>query len=296
MAPSNSGTRMPRIVGRSHSTVAASNGSHRAASRARGAAADTGGVQSIARALTLLEALADQHGDIGIAELSRRVGLHVSTAHRILGTLVHRGYARQSAETGRYTLGAKTFHIAESYLGQVDLRRLVRPILERLSRDTGETANLVILDGREALYLDKVEGSQSLRIFSRIGRRAPLYCTAAGKVLLAGRPMDEVNSLLGGGALEALTRATVTSRRHLRQELTRVQEQGFALDIEECEDGASCIAVPVRNSRGETVAAIGISGPSLRMPAQRIQELVPAVMRSGSEASVQLGFHARPKS
>jgi len=253
-------------------------------------------VQSVVRALTLLEALADQHGDIGIAELSRRVGLHVSTAHRILGTLVSRGYARQSPESGRYALGAKTFHIAESYLGQMDLRRLVRPVLERLSRETGETANLVILDGRDALYLDKVESPRSLRIFSRIGRRAPLYCTAVGKVLLADLPMDEVNSLLGGGALDALTHATVTSRNQLREELRKVQEQGFALDIEECEDGASCIAVPVRNSRGETVAAIGISGPSSRMNAQRIAELVPAVMRSGSEASEQLGFHGRQSS
>ena len=285
---------MRKTVVNSRAANVASNRSQRTASRVRGAAAATGGVQSIARALTLLEALADQHGDIGIAELSRRVCLHVSTAHRILGTLVNRGYVRQSPETGRYALGAKAFHIAESYLGQMDLRRLVRPVLERLSRDTGETANLVILDGREALYLDKVESPQSLRIFSRIGRRAPLYCTAAGKVLLADRPMDEVDSLLGGGALEALTRATVTSRNQLRQELKKVQEQGFALDVEECEDGASCIAVPVRNTRGETVAAIGISGPSLRMHAQRIQELVPTVMRSGSEASEHLGFHDHP--
>ena len=287
---------MRRTIGRARATAVASNGSHRTASQLREAAGETGGVQSIARALTLLEALADQHGDIGIAELSRRVGLHVSTTHRILGTLVNRGYARQSPETGRYTLGAKTFHIAESYLGQVDLRRLLRPVLERLSRDTGETANLVILDGREALYLDKVESPQSLRIFSRIGRRAPLYCTAVGKVLLADRRMDEVDALLGGGALEALTRATVTSRSQLRHQLEQVREHGFALDIEECEGGASCIAVPVRNSRGETVAAIGISGPSLRMHAQRIQDLVPVVMRSGSEASEQLGFHDRPNS
>ena len=287
---------MRRIVGRSRATIAVSNGSPRTASRLRDTEAEPGGVQSVVRALTLLEALADQHGDIGIAELSRRVGLHVSTAHRILGTLVSRGYARQSPESGRYALGAKTFHIAESYLGQMDLRRLVRPVLERLSRETGETANLVILDGRDALYLDKVESPRSLRIFSRIGRRAPLYCTAVGKVLLADRRMDEVDALLGGGALEALTRATVTSRSQLRHQLEQVQEHGFALDIEECEGGASCIAVPVRNSRGETVAAIGISGPSLRMHAQRIQDLVPVVMRSGSEASEQLGFHDRPNS
>ncbi len=286
---------MAGTVRRKRWTPAAANGSSRTASRLPNAGPDTGGVQSIARALTLLEALADQHTDIGIAELSRRVGLHVSTAHRILGTLVHRGYARQNPESGRYGLGAKAFHIAEAYLGQLDLRRLVRPVLERLSRGTGETANLVILDGREALYVDKVESPRSLRIFSRIGHRAPLHCTAVGKILLAYLPKDEMAALLGNRTLEALTRATITSRRQLQQELEKVREQGFALDMEECEHGACCIAVPVRSSRGEILGAIGISGPSIRMDAQRIQELVPAVMRFGSEASEQLGFHDRSR-
>lgn len=253
-------------------------------------------MQSITRALTLLEALADQRGDVGVVELSRRVNLHVSTTHRILGTLASRGYVRHNPETGRYALGAQAFHLAESYLGQIDLRHLVRPSLERLSQGTGETANLVILDGGEALYLDKVESPQSLRIFSRIGRRAPLHCTAAGKVLLAHRVDTEVDKLLGGASLEMLTRATITSRRQLLLELSKVREQGFALDIEECEEGASCIAVPICNSRGETVAAMGISGPSSRMHMQRVQDLVPIVIRAGREASERLGFQERPDS
>ena len=284
---------MPGTIGSKRASAAAANAATRTAPGLRDAGPDRGGVQSIVRALSLLEALADQHGDIGIAELSRRVGLHVSTAHRILGTLVNRGYVRQSPESGRYGLGAKAFHIAEAYLGQLDLRRLVRPVLERLSRETGETANLVILDGREALYLDKVESPRSLRIFSRIGRRAPLYCTAVGKVLLAFRIKDEVDALLGSHALAPLTRATITSRRQLQQELEKVREQGFALDVEECEQGASCIAVPVRNSRGDTLAAVGISGPSILMDTQRIQELIPRVVRIGKEASARLGFQNR---
>ena len=251
-------------------------------------------VQSVVRALTLLDALGDNGGEVGIAELSKRVRFHVSTSHRLLATLISRGYARQNPETGRYALGARAFHLAESYLSQLDLRRAVRPFLERLCQETGETANLVILDGREALYMDKVESPQSLRIFSRIGRRAPLYCTAVGKVLLASRSLEDAEALLGGGPLEALTRSTHTARTQLRQELEKVREQEFALDIEECEDGACCIAVPVRSSRGETVAAVGVSGPSIRMHLQRMQELVPVVIRVGREASEQLGFHATP--
>ena len=251
-------------------------------------------VQSVVRALTLLDALGDSRGEVGVADLSKQVGFHVSTTHRLLATLIAQGYARQNPETGRYALGAKAFHLAESYLGQLDLRRAVRPTLERLSHETGETANLVILEGGEALYLDKVESPQSLRIFSRIGRRAPLHCTAAGKVLLASHSRQKVDALLGQGPLEALTRSTITSRSQLRGELEKISEQGFALDIEECEAGASCIAAPVRNAQGETVAALGISGPSVRMDTQRIQELVPRVVREARYAADQLGFRDHP--
>ena len=252
----------------------------------------SGTVQSIVRALSLLEALGDSRGEVGIADLSKRVGLHVSTTHRLLATLVTQGYARQNADSARYALGAKALHLAESYLGQMDLRLVARPFLERLSEETGETANLVIRDGQEALYLDKVESPQSLRIFSRIGRRAPLHCTAVGKVLLADRSKAAVDALLGRGPLERLTRSTVTAVSQLRRELEKVKDEGFALDREECEDGACCIAVPVRNVKGETVAAIGISGPAVRMHVRRIQELVPVVVRTGRQISERLGFHA----
>jgi DNA-binding IclR family transcriptional regulator len=246
-------------------------------------------VQSVARALTLLDALGESRGEVGIAELSKQVGYHVSTAHRLLATLIAQGYARQNPETGRYGLGAKAFHLAESYLGQMDLRRIVRPVLERLSHETGETANLVILDGHEAFYLDKVESPQSLRIFSRIGRRAPMHCTAGGKILLAGRSWSEVQRMLGGDSLERFTPRTILSPEVLRRELEVVHIEGFALDREECEEGATCIAAPVRNARGETVAAMSISGPTLRMHPERIRELTPVVVRMGREASERLG-------
>lgn len=250
----------------------------------------SGTVQSIQRALSLLEALEDSRGEVGIAELSKRVRLHVSTAHRILATLVARGYARQSPETGRYALGAKALNLAESYLDQMDLRRVVRPVLERLSQETGETANLVILDRREALYLDKVESPQSLRIFSRIGRRAPLYCTAVGKVLLAFRPKEEVDALLGRGPFERLARHTITSATQVRRELEKVRDQGFALDREECEEGACCIAVPIRNAQGDVEAALGISAPTTRVTPRRMEDLIPIMLRTGREVSAQLGF------
>jgi len=248
-------------------------------------------VQSIARALSVLEALGDGPGEVGIAELSKRVSLHISTAHRILATLVACQYARQNPETGRYALGAKALHLAESYLGQMDLRQVVRPALERLSHETGETANLVILDRREALYLDKVESPQNLRIFSRIGRRAPLHCTAVGKILLAYRSKAEVDGLLGRGRLERFTRNTIATVSQVRRELEKVRNQGFALDREECEEGACCIAVPIFNARGTVEAALGISAPSTRLAPRRIEELVPWIVQAGRQISEQLGYH-----
>ena len=249
-----------------------------------------GTVQSIERALSLLEALEDSRGEVGIAELSKRVALHVSTVHRILATLMARGYARQNPETGRYALGAKALHLAQSYLDQMDIRRVARPVLERLSRETGETANLVILDRQEALYLDKAESPQSLRIFSRIGRRAPLHCTAVGKVLLARRSKTQIDALLGPRPLERLTKHTITSVSQIRRGLEKVREQGFALDREECEEGACCIAVPIHNARGEVEAALGISAPTTRLTPRRMEELIPVMLRTGREVSAQLGF------
>ena len=249
-----------------------------------------GTVQSIQRALSLLEALEDSRGEVGIAELSKRVGLHVSTVHRILSTLLARGYVQQNLDSGRYALGAQALHLAESYLDQMDIRRIVRPVLKRLSQETGETASLVILDRREALYLDKAESPQSLRIFSRIGHRAPLHCTAVGKVLLAYRSKAEVGALLGRGPLERLTKHTITAASQVRRELEKVRDQGFALDREECEEGACCIAVPIQNAQGDVEAALGISAPTTRLGPRRVEELIPIMLQTGREVSAHLGF------
>jgi len=253
-----------------------------------------GGVQSVVRALRLIDALGEGRGEIGISELSKRVGLHVSTVHRLLATLVQQGYCRQNPETGRYAVGAKLFHLAEAYLGQIDLRQTARPFLERLCRETGETANLVVLDRQEALYLDMVESPQSLRIFSRIGRRAPLHSTAVGKVLLAYRPEPQVKGLLGAGPLERLTKRTITSRAQLGRELEAVRHRGYALDREECEEGACCIAVPIRNARGVVDAALGVSAPITRLTPRRAEGLIPVMLRTGQELSALLGFTGAP--
>ncbi|HSB72079.1 MAG TPA: IclR family transcriptional regulator [Candidatus Methylomirabilis sp.] len=244
------------------------------------------------RAIRVIEQLAAEKSPIAIGQLSKKIGLHVSTTHRLLSTLKTDGFVQQDLASGRYALGSRLIFLGQQYLEGLDLRHVARPFLEELSEQTGETANLVVLNQGEALYLDKVEAGLGLRISSRIGGRAPLHCTAAGKILLAAMSEVERSQWLAGHRLVALTARSLTEASSLQGELESVRQQGFALDLEECEDGARCIAAPVQSSRGETTAAVSLSGPSIRMPSSRMQELVALVVRTGRLISEQLGYHA----
>lgn len=247
-------------------------------------------VHSVLRALTLLDVLALEGREMGVLELSRRVELHVSTVHRLLGTLMAGAYVRQDPETGRYALSGKIHQLAQASLGWLDPRRVSRPHLERLAKVSGETANLVVLDKDEACYLEKVEGPQSLKFLTKIGHRAPLYCTAVGKVLLAHLPPEEVEEYLTRVTLTPQTRNTITALPQLRRELKKVADQGFAVDREECEEGVSCLAVPMRDLTARVVAALGISGPTVRLPERRLAELIPVMLQEGGRASAGLGY------
>lgn len=247
-------------------------------------------VHSVVRALTLLDTMAAGGREIGIADLSKRVRLHVSTVHRLLATLISRGYVRQNPETGKYALGVRSFVLGQAYLEQMDLRRVVRPALQRLVQTTGETATVVVMDQGEAVYLDKAESAQSLRFFSRIGHRAPLHCTAVGKVLLAWLPPEDREGVLGGLTLTPLTRNTITEMDGLRRELQRVAAQGYGVDQEECEEGASCLAVPLRDHSGLVVAALGISAPTVRLMEAKREELTLLLLEEGRVLSQELGY------
>lgn len=251
----------------------------------------TARVHSVLRALALLDVLAQEGREMGVVELSRRVHLHVSTVHRLLGTLMAGGYVQQDPERGPYALGGKIHRLAHASLGSMDLRRVSRPHLDRLAKVSGETANVVALEKDEACYLDKVESFQGLKFLTKIGHRAPLYCTAVGKVLLAHLPGEQVEEFLSRATLIPHTRNTITSLPQLRRELKKVVAEGFAVDREECEEGASCLAVPIRDYTGHVVAAMGISGPTVRLTNRRISELVPFMLEEGRQVSAGMGYH-----
>lgn len=247
-------------------------------------------MQSLERALDLLEALAPA-GEASISELAARTGLVVSTVHRLLATLVARGYVTQPSR-GRYRLGPRLGELAGGREDPaVRLRRLARRHLLAIQRETGETTNLVVPDGRHVVYLDQVEGSHSMRMFTVVGSVALAHTTGAGKAILAWLPEEELAALYGGddAALDRLTPRTLASRGELARDLERVRRRGFAIDSEEHEEGVSCVAAAIFDRDGRPCGAISVSGPSPRIAGATTADLGTLVQEHAGEVSAALG-------
>ncbi|HKW78106.1 MAG TPA: IclR family transcriptional regulator [Candidatus Limnocylindria bacterium] len=239
-------------------------------------------VQSVDRALDLLEALGAADGEVSITALAARTGLHVSTVHRLLSTLLRRGYVRQNAETSRYYAGAKLATLAEGRSRYGEMRFRARPILRAITDQTRETANLVVLDDLAAVYIETVPSPQVVRLFTAVGNRVPLHATGAGKCLLASLPTVKRDALLDRLELRPYTPHTIVEPAALRRALDEARERGFTIDDEEYDEGVRCVAVPV-GGMSDAMAAISVSAPSSRMTRQRCLELVPALRRSAAE-------------
>lgn len=252
-------------------------------------------VQSIERALDVLEALAAADGDLSVSELTGRLGLPLGTVHRLLGSLAARGYAAQDSATRRYGPGPRLLEMAARAAGspRFSLVRIARPALQRLTAATGETSNLLVRHGHEAAYSEQVSSPHMVRLFTEVGQRVPLYCTGGGKAILAGMADDEREGYLAAASLRPWTPKTARSAEALRAELRESAARGFAIDDEERELGVCCVAAPVFDRLGRCVAALSISGPSTRMSAARAAELGPLVRAEAAACSAALGYAPR---
>jgi DNA-binding IclR family transcriptional regulator len=246
-------------------------------------------VQSVDRTLDVLESLASRRSATGISELSGLVGLHVSTVHRLLATLVDRGYVRQDPDSSRYHLGSRIFTLASAADLHLDLRLVARPYLERLMRASGETANLVTTSENEVVYLDQVASMHLVKMFTAPGMRAPLYCTGTGKALLAFKNAEFAEPILNS-TMRRYSPRTIVTRAALEAELAAIRKRGYAVDNEEMEEGVRCLAVPIFDRRHECVGAISVSGPTTRMTPERVQKLAPIAVAVADELSRQLGY------
>jgi DNA-binding IclR family transcriptional regulator len=239
-------------------------------------------VQSLERAFDLLEALA-AGGELGVTELANRTGLVPSTAHRLLHTLAKRGYVSQSTDSGRYLLGYKVIEVV--------LRVVARPHLEGIQRATGETVNLVVLDADRVVYVDQVEGSRNVRMFTTVGTSVPAHTTGSGKAIMASGPPEAVHALYGDREpLQRLTDHTLTTLDALEADFARIRRRGYALDNEEHEEGVGCVATAVFDHSGRPCAAISVSGPSARILASNAARLGALLVEHAAKVSDALGY------
>ncbi len=247
-------------------------------------------VQSLERAFDLLEALA-AGGELGVTDLANRTGLVPSTAHRLLHTLTKRGYVTQSPETGRYLLGYKVVEVASGLEHRRErLRAVARPHLEGIQRATGETVNLVVLEADRVVYIDQVEGSRNVRMFTTVGTSVRAHTTGSGKAIMAFGPPDAPATLDGDRELDRLTKRTLTTLAALEDDFKRIRRRGYALDNEEHEEGVGCVAVAVFDHTGRPTAAISVSGPSARILGSNASALGSLLVEHAAQVSGALGY------
>jgi len=244
-------------------------------------------VQSVDRALTILGILA-RLGEAGVTEIAAELGVHKSTAFRLVATLESHGMVEQNEERGKYRLGVGVLRLAGATTARLDVVQEARPVCRKLAADSGETVNIAVLSDRSALYLDQVAGQSALQSHNWVGQHIPLHATSNGKVLLSGLSSEEVDSRLP--RLPSYTSETVTTRASLRRDLAVVREQGYAVAVDELEIGLTAIAAPIRNAHGDVIASLSVSGPTFRLGEPRVKELVPVVQDAADEVSRRLGY------
>jgi DNA-binding IclR family transcriptional regulator len=250
-------------------------------------------IKVLDKTFSILEILLQHGSSMHMTEISEKLGLYPSTIHRILDTLKHRGYVEQDSHTQKYQLGLKVLELGMAKLHQMDLVREATPYLKELVNQCNETVHLGILEAGEVLYLAKEESSQTIRMISYVGRRAPLHCTALGKVLLTYLTAEERKKILGEKVLPRLTENTITDKRELEKELSKIREQGFALDKEENEKDVRCVAAPIRNYQEEVIAAISISSPIFRIDKNAQNDLKEALIETSEKISKRLGYNGK---
>src|SRR5919109_2359516 len=253
---------------------------------------DGNAVRSVDRAAALLLALGESQGEAGVTELARRLGLHKSTASRLLATLQKRGLVEQDDETGKYRLGLVVIRLAERAEKTLDLRGIAMPELERLARLTHETTGLGVLNGDALLTVAQADGPNLIAVGDWTGRSTPLHCVASGKVLLAALAEREVLRIVRRG-LMSFTERTVVELEPLLEELARIRRRGSATGLGEDEIWLNAVAAPVYDARGAVIAAVDIWGPAFRLTPRRIPELAAQARDTAAAISLRLGGAAR---
>jgi IclR family acetate operon transcriptional repressor len=279
----------PRAPSLTDPAFAGTSGAVRRSKANAATGAISGGVQSLTRGLTLLEKLAETEGGITLTEISHRVNLPPSTAHRLLNTLADMGFVYQAKDSGLWYVGLKTYRVGCAFVSNRDFVGESHAYLRKLMEASGETANLSILDGTYACFIAQVQCHEVMRMLVRLGSRIPAHASGSGKAMLSALPEDELAIVLRDSHLVQLTTKTITDPDKLRQQFAAIRARGYSYDDEENAMGLRCVAAPIYDEFAEPLGAISLAGPIARLTDERILKLGPLVAHTAREITEKLG-------
>jgi DNA-binding IclR family transcriptional regulator len=249
-------------------------------------------LQSLDRAVAVLEMLGESETALSLAELCQRLRLHKSTAHRSLMVLERSALIERTVEN-RYRLGMKLYELGNRAVEQVDLRTRVHPYFRRLAASVGETVHLSVLQKTSIVYLDKVEPNRRVCVSSKTGTSNPVYCTSMGKALLAFQPADVIEQIVSRIRFVRYTHKTLASPEALMKALERVRRRGYAIDDQEIELGVRCVGAPIFDENRRAIAAVSVSGPVSRITASSMPEIAQHLLRCCRDISQSLGMQSK---
>jgi DNA-binding IclR family transcriptional regulator len=245
---------------------------------------------AVERALAMLEAVAQVSDGLSNAEISRKLNIPKSSASYILRTLETQGYLTRDAESGKYRVGLKILSLSRGALGGLDVRGVALPIMRHLTHQTGLTCHLAVLDGADAVYVEKVEPEGFIRMDTWIGRRMRVHATSVGKAMVAYIPQDQLEQILRKSGMEKRTPKTITTLPRLLKELEKVRTQGYAVDDEENNLGARCVGAPIFDERGSIEASLGLSGTTQQVSPHTMPRILEALKDAARHISMGMGY------
>jgi IclR family transcriptional regulator, acetate operon repressor len=246
-------------------------------------------VQSLTRGLTILERLAEVDGGMSLTDIAARVGLPASTAHRLLATLEQQGFVTQSGDLGLWYVGLKAFRVGSAFVSNRDFVGESHPYMRRLMEQSGETANLAIMDAREVVFIAQVQCHEVMRMSVRLGSRLAVHASGSGKAILAGLPLSVLDRFLAEQPLSSLTTHTIVDVKRLHEDLALIRRRGYSYDDEEVAAGLRCVAAAIYDEFAEPLGAISLAGPAARIGDGSLARLGGLVRATAREITVRLG-------
>lgn len=247
-------------------------------------------IHSIDRALQILELFSLEKPEWGVTEISKALNIYKSNVHNVLTTLAEKGFVKKDPKTDKYKLGIKFFELGSVVIKNMNLRKIAHPYIEELSKKFHETVHLEVSDKGRVISIEGEESDKGLCSHIEIGKRTPLHCTAIGKAIMAYLSEDEISLIVKEKGLEKFTENTITTQKDLENEFKKIQEQGYAVDNMEHEEGVRCVAGPIRDYTGKIIASMSISGPAFRINENNVPVIAKKVKEYCDCISEEMGY------